>query len=43
MQAAEAHNIALLAETGKDIRLLEGVYGKPRVAKARKARKASKR
>ena len=39
MRAAEAHNIALLAETEKDIHLLEGVYGKPVVAKARKAKK----
>lgn len=39
MKAAEAHNIALLAETDKDIGLLEGVYGKPIVAKARAKKK----
>jgi nucleotide sugar dehydrogenase len=43
MRAAEEHNIALLAETDKDIHLLEGVYGKSVVAKARKAKKRTKR
>lgn len=43
MKAAEAHNIALLAETDKDIGLLEGVYGAPVVSKARAAKKGSKR
>lgn len=43
MKAAEKHNIALLAETEKDIELLEGVYGKANVAKARKARTAKAR
>lgn len=43
MRAAEAHNIALLAETDKDIALLENVYGKPVVTKARKAHGRSKR
>jgi len=39
MKAAEAHNIALLAETDKDITLLEEVYGAPAIAKARKSKK----
>ncbi len=43
MKAAEAHNIALLAETDKDIALLEGVYGKPVVAKARTTKTAGKK
>lgn len=41
MRAAEAHNIALLNETNKDIELLKAVYG-PGVAK-KKAKKAGKR
>jgi nucleotide sugar dehydrogenase len=43
MRAAEEHNIALLTETDKDIHILEGVYGKAVVAKARKAHKKRKR
>lgn len=43
MRAAEAHNIALLAETEKDIELLMGVYGAPKISKARKAKSSKKR
>lgn len=40
MRAAEAHNIALLNETNKDIELLRGVYGDAILRGAKKARKA---
>lgn len=43
MRAAEEHNIALLAETDKDIHLLEGVYGAQAVKKARTMKKRSRR
>lgn len=39
MKAAEKHNIALLTETSKDIALLEGVYGKGKIASSRKSKK----
>jgi hypothetical protein len=35
LKAAQQKNLALLAGTGKDLGLLEGVYGKPAVAKAK--------
>lgn len=42
-EAMEAKNIDLLTSTNKDLDLLEGVYGKKVVQKAKKAAKAKKR
>jgi UDP-glucose 6-dehydrogenase len=42
-EAMEAKNISLLTSTGKDIDLLEDVYGKSTIAKHRKAAKKKKR
>ena len=39
LEAAEQKNIELLASTDKDLDLLEGVYGKPVVARHKKAAK----
>jgi UDPglucose 6-dehydrogenase len=43
LRAAEKKNIMLLVGTGKDIDLLEGVYGKSAVAKHKKAARKKKR
>lgn len=43
LRAAENKNIALLTESGKDTDILEGVYGKARIAKRARARTNKKK
>jgi UDPglucose 6-dehydrogenase len=43
LEAMEAKNMALLTETGKDLDLLEGVYGKRTVASSKRAHKKKRR